>query len=135
MARRMYSIDQINSEKPSDINIVAGNGINIDSSATSKTISLSLYRHNISISSFDDSMTAYMTVYSVNSAPATTKQELVDNLLSGSSMSATGTAETNTKLIFLIDSAGQLHYTDMAGNAGMYSDDYTIVDTVSAIGG
>ena len=135
MARRMYSIDQINSEKPSDINIVAGNGINIDSSATSKTISLSLYRHNISISSFDDSMTAYMTVYSVNSAPATTKQELVDNLLSGSSMPATGTAETNTKLIFLIDSVGQLHYTDMAGNHLIYSDDYIVDDSVISIGG
>lgn len=129
MARRMYSIDQINSEQST---FVAGNGINIDSS---KTISLSLYRHNISISSFDDSMTAYMTVYSVNSAPATTKQELVDNLLSGSSMSATGTAETNTKLIFLIDSTGQLHYTDMAGNHLIYSDDYIVDDSVISIGG
>ena len=129
MARRMYSIDQINSEQST---FVAGNGINIDSS---KTISLSLYRHNISISSFDDSMTAYMTVYSVNSAPATTKQELADNLLSGSSMSATGTAETNTKLIFLIDSTGQLHYTDMAGNHLIYSDDYIVDDSVISIGG
>ena len=129
MARRMYSIDQINSEQST---FVAGNGINIDSS---KTISLSLYRHNISISSFDDSMTAYMTVYSVNSAPVTTKQELVDNLLSGSSMSATGTAETNTKLIFLIDSTGQLHYTDMAGNHLIYSDDYIVDDSVISIGG
>ena len=132
MARRMYSIDQINSEQST---FVAGNGINIDSSATSKTISLSLYRHNISISSFDDSMNAYMTVYSVNSAPATTKQELVDNLLSGSSMPATGTAETNTKLIFLIDSTGQLHYTDMAGNHLIYSDDYIVDDSVISIGG
>ena len=129
MARRMYSIDQINSEQST---FVAGNGINIDSS---KTISLSLYRHNISISSFDDSMTAYMTVYSVNSAPATTKQELVDNLLSGSSMPATGAAETNTKLIFLIDSTGQLHYTDMAGNHLIYSDDYIVDDSVISIGG
>ena len=129
MARRMYSIDQINSEQST---FVAGNGINIHSS---KTISLSLYRHNISISSFDDSMTAYMTVYSVNSAPATTKQELVDNLLSGSSMPATGTAETNTKLIFLIDSTGQLHYTDMAGNHLIYSDDYIVDDSVISIGG
>lgn len=135
MARRMYSIDQINSEKPSDINIVAGNGINIDSSATSKTISLSLYQHNISISAFDDSMNAYMTVYSVNSAPATTKQELVDNLLMNNSMPATGTAESLTKLIFLIDSAGQLHYADLAGTAGIYSDDYIVSDTVVAIGG
>lgn len=135
MARRMYSIDQINSEKPSDINIVAGTGINIDSSAASKTISLSLYQHNISISAFDDSMQAYMTVYSVNSAPVTTKQELVDNLLINNSMPATGTAETNTKLIFLIDSAGQLHYTDLAGAAGIYSDDYIVSDTVVAIGG
>ena len=135
MARRMYSIDQINSEKPSDINIVAGNGINIDSSATSKTISLSLYMHNISIFSLDGSLNAYMTVYSINSAPVTTKQELVDNLLVDSSMPATGTAETNTKLIYAINSQGELLYTDLAGNAGMYSDDYTIVDTVSAIGG
>lgn len=135
MARRMYSIDQINSEKPSDINIVAGNGININSSATSKTISLSLYQHNISISAFDDSMQAYMTVYSVNSAPVTTKQELVDNLLINNSMPATGTAESLTKLIFLIDSAGQLHYADLAGTAGIYSDDYIVSDTVVAIGG
>lgn len=135
MARRMYSIDQINSEKPSDINIVAGNGINIDSSATSKTISLSLYQHNISISAYDDSMQSYMTVYSVNSAPVTTKQELVDNLLMNSSMPATGTAESLTKLIFLIDSAGQLHYTDLTGTAGIYSEDYIVSDTVVAIGG
>ena len=135
MARRMYSIDQINSEKPSDINIVAGTGINIDSSATSKTISLSLYQHNISISSFDDSMKAYMTVYSVNSATVATKQELVDNLLASSEMPATGTAESLTKLIYAIDSTGQLLYTDMAGNTNMYSDDYNVVDTVVAIGG
>lgn len=135
MARRMYSIDQINSEKPSDINIVAGNGININSSATSKTISLSLYQHNISISSFDDSMHAYMTVYSVNSAPVATKQELLDNLLSGSDMPATGTAESLTKLIYAIDSTGQLLYADLAGTAGLYSDDYNVVDTVVAIGG
>ena len=127
MARRMYSIDQINS----DISFVAGNGININNN----TISLSLYQHNISISSFDDSLNAYMTVYSVNSAPVATKQELVDNLLINSSMSATGTAETYTKLIFLIDSAGQLHYTDMAGNQGIYSDDYIVSDTVVSIGG
>ncbi len=127
MARRMYSIDQINS----DISFVAGNGININNN----TISLSLYQHNISISSFDDSMQAYMTVYSVNSSPATNKQELVDNLLNNNSMSATGTAESLTKLIFLIDSAGQLHYTDMAGTAGIYSDDYIVSDTVVAIGG
>ena len=130
MARRMYSIDQINSEKPADINLVAGTGINIDSSATSKTISLALYQHNISISSFDDSMHAYMTVYSVNSAPVTTKQELVDNLLASTEMSATGTAESLTKLIYAIDSTGQLLYTDLQGNAGVYSDDYNVVDTI-----
>ncbi len=135
MARRMYSIDQINSEKPSDINIVAGNGINIDSSATSKTISLSLYQHNISISSFDDSMQAYMTVYSVNSAPVATKQELVDNLLTTNTMPATGTAETNTKLIYAINVQGELLYTDLAGNPNIYSDDYTVTDDVVAIGG
>ena len=128
MARRMYSIDQISG---SNVNFVAGNGINI----TDNKISLSLYQHNISISSYDDSMQAYMTVYSVNSSPVTTKQELVDNLLAGSSMSATGTAETNTKLIFLIDSVGQLHYTDMAGNQNIYSEDYIVSDTVVAIGG
>ena len=130
MARRMYSIDQISGGH--ETTYTAGVGINIDSSAA--TISLSLYQHNISISSYDDSMTAYMTVYSVNSAAVTTKQELVDNLLV-SSMPATGTAETNTKLIFLIDSAGQLHYTDMAGNQNIYSDDYIVSDTVTSIGG
>ena len=129
MARRMYSIDQISGGH--ETTYTAGNGININNN----TISLSLYQHNISISSFDDSMNAYMTVYSVNSAAVTTKQELVDNLLMNSSMPATGTAETNTKLIFLIDSAGQLHYTDMAGNQLMYSDDYNVVDDVVAIGG
>ena len=134
MARRMYSIDQINSEKPSDINIVAGTGINIDSSATSKTISLSLYLHNISIFSLDGSLNAYMTVYSVNSAPVATKQELVDNLLT-SNMPATGTAESNTMLIYAINSQGELLYTDMAGNPNMYTDDYTVSDTVVAIGG
>ena len=124
----MYSIDQISG---GNVNFVAGNGINI----ADNKISLSLYQHNISISSYDDSMQAYMTVYSVNSAPATTKQELVDNLLSGSSMPATGTAESLTKLIFLIDSAGQLHYTDMAGNQNIYGDDDMVSDTVNAIGG
>ena len=135
MARRMYSIDQINSEKPSDINIVAGTGINIDSSATSKTISLSLYQHNISIFSLDGSMNAYMTVYSVNSAPVTTKQELVDNILMDSTMTATGTAESLTKLIYAINAQGELLYTDLAGNPNMYTDDYTVSDTVVAIGG
>ena len=129
MARRMYSIDQIGGGH--DVTYVAGNGINIDAA----TISISLYQHNIVISSFDDSMNAYMTVYSVNSAPVTTKQELVDNLLMNSSMSATGTAETNTKLIFLIDSAGQLHYTDLQGNQNIYSQDYIVSDTVVSIGG
>ena len=120
MARRMFSVDQI-----SNVNFVAGNGINI----ADNTISLSLYQHNISISSYDDSMQAYMTVYSTNSAPVATKQELVDNLLS-SSMPATGAAESFTKLIFLIDSAGQLHYTDLQGNQGIYSEDYIVSDSV-----
>ena len=133
MARRMYSIDQIGGGH--DMTLVAGNGINVTSSASSATISLSLYQHNITISSFDDSMQAYMTVYSVNSAAVTNKQELVDNLLVDSSMPATGTAETNTKLIYAINSQGELLYTDMAGNQGIYSDDYTVSDTVIAIGG
>ena len=128
MARRMFSVDQISG---SNVNFVAGNGINI----ADNKISLSLYQHNISISSYDNSMQAYMTVYSVNSAAVTNKQELVDNLLMNSSMPATGTAETNTKLIFLIDSVGQLHYTDMAGNQNIYSDDYIVSDTVTSIGG
>lgn len=123
MARRMYSVDQISG---SNVNLVAGNGINI----ADNTISLSLYQHNINISAYDDSMQAFMTVYSTNSAPVSTKQELVDNLLAGSAMPATGTAETNTKLIFLIDSVGQLHYTDLAGNQGIYSEDYIVNDTV-----
>ena len=133
MARRMFSIDQIGGGH--DMTLVAGNGININQDASAATISLELYQHNISISSFDDSMQSYMTVYSVNSSPVTTKQELVDNLLMDSSMPATGTAESFTKLIFLIDSAGQLHYTDMAGNQGIYSDDYIVSDTVMTIGG
>ena len=128
MARRMFSVDQISG---SNVNLVAGNGINI----ADNTISLSLYQHNISISAYDDSMQAYMTVYSVNSAPVTTKQELVDNLLSSNTMPATGTAETNTKLIYAINSQGELLYTDIAGNQLMYSDDYNVVDDVVAIGG
>ena len=133
MARRMYSIDQIGGGH--DMTLVAGNGININQDASAATISLSLYQHNISIFSLDDSMKAYMTVYSVNSAPATTKQELVDNLLADSFMSATGTAESLTKLIYAIDSTGQLHYTDLTGTAGIYSEDYIVSDTVVAIGG
>ena len=128
MARRMYSIDQISK---SDISFVAGNGININNN----TISLSLYQHNISIFSLDGALNAYMTVYSVNSAPVTTKQELVDNLLTSNTMSATGTAETHTKLIYAINAQGELLYTDMAGNQLMYSDDYNVVDDVVAIGG
>ena len=128
MARRMYSVDQISG---GNVNFVAGNGINI----ADNKISLSLYQHNISISSYDDSMQAFMTVYSTNSAAVSTKQELVDNLLASSSMSATGTAESLTKLIFLIDSAGQLHYTDLQGNQGIYSEDYIVSDTVTSIGG
>ena len=127
MARRMYSIDQINN----DISFVAGNGININNN----TISLSLYQHNISIFSLDGSLNAYITVYSVNSAPVTTKQELIDNLLTTNTMPATGTAETNTKLIYAINSQGELLYTDMAGNQLMYTDDYNVVDDVVAIGG
>ena len=130
MARRMYSIDQISGGH--ETTYTAGTGINIDSAAT---ISLSLYQHNISISSYDDTLNAYMTVYSVNSAPATTKQELVDNLLGSNSMPATGTAESLTKIIFLIDSAGQPHYTDLQGNVGIYSTDYTVIDEVTQIGG
>ena len=129
MARRMYSIDQISGGH--ETTYTAGTGININNN----TISLSLYQHNIQLTSYDDSMQAYMTIYSVNSAPATTKQELLDNLLGSNSMSATGTAESFTKLIFLIDSAGQLHYTDMQGNQGIYSDDYIVSDSVVAIGG
>ena len=113
MARRMYSIDQISSEKPT---------------------SLELYQHNITLTSYDDTMQAFMTVYSTYSQPITTKQELADNLLA-SSMPATGTADSFTKLIFLIDSAGQPHYTDMQGNQGIYSTDYTVEDTVVSIGG
>ena len=132
MARRMYSIDQIGGGH--DMTLVAGNGIDVSSSASSATISLSLYQHNISIFSLDGSLNAYMTVYSVNSAAVTSKQELVDNLLT-SNMPATGTAETNTKIIYAINSQGELLYTDMAGNQNIYSDDYTVSDTVTSIGG
>ena len=130
MARRMYSIDQISGGH--ETTYTAGTGINIDSSAA--TISLSLYQHNISIFSLDGSMNAYMTVYSVNSAAVTNKQELVDNLLV-SNMPATGTAETYTKFIYAINTQGELLYTDMAGNQAMYSDDYTVTDDVISIGG
>ena len=133
MARRMYSIDQIGGGH--DMTLVGGNGINVSSSASSATISLSLYQHNISIFSLDGSLNAYMTVYSVNSSPVSNKQELVDNLLVDSIMSATGTAETNTRLIYAINSQGELLYTDMNGNPNMYSDDYTVSDTVTSIGG
>ena len=128
MARRMYSVDQISG---SNVNFVAGNGINI----ADNKISLSLYQHDISIFSLDAAVNAYMTVYSVNSSPVTTKQELVDNLLVDSVMPATGTAETNTRLIYAINSRGELLYTDMAGNQNIYSDDYIVSDTVVAIGG
>ena len=112
MARRMFSVDQISGSK-----------------------SLELYQHNISIFSFDNAVNAYMTVYSVNSSPVTTKQELVDNLLANSIMPATGTAESHTRLIYAINSQGELLYTDMAGNQSIYSDDYIASDTVVAIGG
>ena len=128
MARRMYSVDQISG---SNVNFVAGNGINI----ADNKISLSLYQHNISIFSLDNSVNAYMTVYSVSSAPATTKQELVDNLLSSSTMPATGAAESLTKLIYAINAQGELLYTDLAGNPNIYSDDYNVTDEVVSIGG
>ena len=112
MARRMYSIDQISGSK-----------------------SLELYQHNITIFSFDNAMNAYMTVYSVNSAPVTTKQELVDNILMNSTMPATGTAESLTKLIYAINEQGELLYTDLQGNTKIYSDDYNLFDEVVSIGG
>ena len=128
MARRMYSIDQISG---SNVNFVAGNGINI----ADNKISLSLYQHNITIFSLDAAMNAYMTVYSVNSSPVTTKQELVDNLLMNSTMPATGTAESLTRLIYAINAQGELLYTDLQGNPNIYSDDYTVTDEVVSIGG
>lgn len=133
MARRMYSIDQISGGH--DMTLTAGNGININQDASAATISLSLYQHNVHLSSFDNSMNAYITVYSVNSAPVTTKQELIDNLLLSMYMSATGTAENNMKIIYAIYQSGQILYTDMAGNEGLYSDDYNVEDQVVAIGG
>ena len=133
MARRMYSIDQIGGGH--DMTLVAGNGINVSSSASSATISLSLYQHNISIFSLDSSVNAYMTVYSVNSAPVTTKQELIDNLLMDSTMPATGTAESLTRLIYAINAQGELLYTDLQGNPNIYSGDYNVFDEVVSIGG
>ena len=112
MARRMYSIDQIPKSKSS-----------------------SLYQHNISIFTLDGSLNAYMTVYNVSSAPVTTKQELVDNILSSSSMTVTGTAESLTKLIYAINEQGELLYTDLQGNPSIYSDDYNVIDEVISIGG
>ena len=133
MARRMYSIDQIGGGH--DMTLVGGNGINISSSASAATISLSLYQHNISIFSLDGSLNAYMTVYSVSSAPVTTKQELVDNILMNSTMPATGTAESLTKLIYAINEQGELLYTDLQGNPNIYSGDYNLFDEVVSIGG
>ena len=133
MARRMYSIDQIGGGH--DMTLVAGNGININQDASAATISLSLYQHNITIFSLDGSINAYMTVYSVSSAPVTTKQELVDNLLSSSTMPATGAAESLTRLIYAINAQGELLYTDLQGNPNIYSDDYTVTDEVVSIGG
>ena len=133
MARRMYSIDQISGGH--DTTLVAGNGININQDASAATISLSLYQHNISIFSLDGSMNAYMTVYSVNSAPVATKQELVDNILMDSTMPATGTAESLTKLIYAINAQGELLYTDLQGNTNIYSNDYNLFDEVVSIGG
>ena len=132
MARRMFSIDQIGGGH--DMTLTAGNGININQDASAATISLSLYQHNITIFSLDNSISAYMTVYSVNSSPVTTKQELVDNLLT-TNMPATGTAETKTKIIYAINSQGELLYTDMAGNENIYSADYIVTDEVVSIGG
>ena len=133
MARRMYSIDQIGGGH--DMTLVAGNGINVSSSASSATISLSLYQHNISIFSLDGTVNAYMTVYSVNSAPVTTKQELVDKILMDSTMPATGTAESLTRLIYAINAQGELLYTDLKGNPNIYSGDYNLFDEVVSIGG
>ena len=133
MARRMFSIDQIGGGH--DMTLVAGNGINVSSSASSATISLSLYQHNISIFSLDGSVNAYMTVYSVNSSPVTTKQELVDNILMNSTMPATGTAESLTRLIYAINAQGELLYTDLQGNPNIYSGDYNLFDEVVSIGG
>ena len=133
MARRMYSVDQIGGGH--DVTLVAGNGINVSSSASSATISLSLYQHNISIFSLDSSVNAYMTVYSINSAPVTTKQELVDNILMNSTMPATGTAESLTRLIYAINEQGELLYTDLQGNPNIYSGDYNLFDEVVSIGG
>ena len=133
MARRMYSIDQISGGH--DMTLTAGNGININQDSSAATISLSLYQHNISIFSLDGSANAYMTVYSVNSSPVTTKQELVDNILMDSTMPATGTAESLTKLIYAINAQGELLYTDLQGTAGIYSNDYNLFDEVVSIGG
>ena len=133
MARRMYSIDQIGGGH--DMTLVAGNGINVNQAASSATISLSLYQHNISIFSLDSSVNAYMTVYSVNSSPVTTKQELVDNILMNSTMPATGTAESLTRLIYAINAQGELLYTDLQGNPNIYSGDYNLFDEVVSIGG
>ena len=133
MARRMYSIDQISGGH--DMTLTAGNGININQDASAATISLSLYRHNISIFSLDGTVNAYITVYNVSSAPVTTKQELVDNILMDSTMPATGTAESLTKLIYAINAQGELLYTDLAGNPNIYSGDYNLFDEVVSIGG
>ena len=52
-----------------------------------------------------------------------------------STMPATGTAESLTKLIYAINAQGELLYTDLAGNTNIYSDDYNLFDEVVSIGG
>ena len=135
MARRMYSIDQISG---SNVTFVAGDGINIEENKVDKsvTITLSLYQHNLNIYSSDDSIHAYMTIYSTYYEPVTDKISLSEYLLSLSEneMPATGTAENHTKLIYSIQSDGSLHYTDLQGNEGIYIDDYTVIDSVVPIG-
>ena len=134
MARRMYSIDQISGGH--ETTLVAGNGININQDASAATISLSLYQHNIDIFSFDESMHAYMTIYSTYSESVVSKEELINNLLlTDSDMPATGFAENYTKIIYVMQNDGSLHYTDLQGNTGSYFDDYIVSDLVVAIGG
>lgn len=120
-----------------EVPVVPGNGINIDASADSKSVkvSIDLYQHNIHLYNTENGVSVYMTIYSTYNNPVVNKQELIEHLLAQSNMPATGVTENYMKLVYSIDSAGQLYSTDLQGEQSIYSDDYTVEDLVTSIGG
>ena len=120
-----------------ELPVVPGNCINIDATPNSQAIEISvkLYMHNIHLYLTDDSMNAYLTIYSAYSEPVVNKQELVEHLLAQNNMPATGVTENYMKIVYAIDSAGQLYCTDLQGQQTIYSDDYTVEDLPVQLGG